>query len=216
MRTERDFLGEREIPGDAYYGIQTLRAIENFPITGGRVHPEWIKAVGLVKKACAQANMELGYLPQEVGNALVQAAAEVAEGRWLDQFLVDPIQGGAGTSLNMNANEVIANRALELLGHPAGRYDIVSPNSHVNMAQSTNDVLPTALNIALLVLGPKAVASLRRLAAAFFAKAEEVADVVKVGRTGLQDAVPRPFPRELEAYARALERDAGRIEAALD
>lgn len=216
MRRERDFLGEREIPGDAYYGIQTLRAIENFPITGGRVHPEWIKAVGLVKKACAQANMELGYLPQEVGNALVQAADEVAQGRWLDQFLVDPIQGGAGTSLNMNANEVIANRALELLGHPAGRYDVISPNSHVNMAQSTNDVLPTALNIALLVLGPQTVDSLRRLAAAFFAKGEEVADVVKVGRTHLQDAVPMPFRRELEAYGRVLERDADRIEAALD
>lgn len=216
VRTERDFLGERTLPDDAYYGIQTLRATENFPISGMRVHPEWIKALGLVKKACARANMRVGALPERIGEAIVQASEEVAQGRWHDQFIVDAIQGGAGTSFNMNANEIIANRALEILGEPKGAYHIVHPNTHVNMAQSTNDALPTALHLALLRIVPDTVAAIRALSDAFFRKAEEVDGVIKAGRTHLQDAVPIPMRREFEAFGRVLARDADRIEEALD
>ena len=151
-RIEKDFLGERELPTDVYYGIQTLRATENFPITGLTIHSSLIKAMGIVKKSAALANMEVGLLSEEIGHAIVQAAEEVMEGKWDSQFIVDPIQGGAGTSINMNANEVIANRALEILGHEKGNYQIVSPNTHVNMSQSTNDAFPTAIHISILNL----------------------------------------------------------------
>ena len=152
LRVEKDFLGSKEVPIDAYYGIQTLRAVENFPITGYRIHEELIRAMATVKKAAAVANMEIRQLNPRIGNAVVQAAQEIIDGKWHDQFIVDPIQGGAGTSINMNANEVIANRAIEILGGTKGDYFTVSPNTHVNMAQSTNDAFPTAIHIATLSL----------------------------------------------------------------
>lgn len=152
VRTENDFLGSKEIPKHAYYGIQTLRAVENFPITGYRVHEELIKALAIVKKAAALANMSVKRLNQKLGKAIVQAADEIIEGDWHEQFIVDPIQSGAGTSMNMNINEIIANRALELLEYEKGSYRTLSPNSHVNMSQSTNDVFPTAIHIATLNL----------------------------------------------------------------
>ncbi|RKJ32317.1 aspartate ammonia-lyase, partial [Butyricicoccus sp. 1XD8-22] len=136
FRIEKDFLGEKEIPKDAYYGVQTMRAVDNFPITGYRIHPELIKSLGIVKKAAALANIEVGMLQREIGQFIIQACEEVVAGKWNDQFIVDPIQGGAGTSINMNANEVIANRALELMGEEKGNYQQISPNSHVNMSQS--------------------------------------------------------------------------------
>ncbi|MGN6731677.1 MAG: lyase family protein, partial [Candidatus Binatia bacterium] len=152
FRIEHDFLGEREVPADAYYGVQTLRGAENFPITGYRIHPALIRAMGIVKKAAALANRDTGHLDPKIADAISRAADDVIAGTLDDQFIVDPIQGGAGTSINMNANEVIANRALEILGKPKGQYEVVSPNSHVNMAQSTNDAFPTGVHIATLDL----------------------------------------------------------------
>jgi len=213
-RIEKDSLGSLPVPAEVYYGIQTVRALNNFPITGHKLQPAMIRALGLVKKACAQANMEAGLLAEDIGRAVVQAADEVAAGRFNDQFPVDPIQGGAGTSINMNANEVIANRALEILGRPRGRYDVVHPNTHVNMSQSTNDVIPTAFRIALLdMLGPTADA-LEGLAASFARKADEFAGILKVGRTHLQDAVPMYLGQEFGAYARVTRRHAERLRAA--
>ncbi|RBN37322.1 aspartate ammonia-lyase, partial [Priestia megaterium] len=151
-RTEADFLGEKQIPADVYYGVQTARAVENFPITGYKVHEEMIKALAIVKKAAALANMDTKRLYEGIGNAIVQAADEILAGQWHEYFIVDPIQGGAGTSMNMNANEVIANRALEIMGDNKGEYGKLSPNSHVNMSQSTNDVFPTAIHISTLNL----------------------------------------------------------------
>lgn len=148
MRTEHDFLGEMAVPDDVYYGVQTMRAIENFHITGEKLDPDFIKAMATVKKAAALANMNTGRLDKTVGNALSKAAGEIMNGKFIDQFPVDPIQGGAGTSVNMNMNEVLCNRALEILGYPKGRYDLVSPNNHANMSQSTNDVFPPALKSA--------------------------------------------------------------------
>src|SRR4051794_38446411 len=149
-RIEKDFLGEKEIPEAVYYGIQTIRAVENFPITGYRIHDDLIKALAMVKKAAAIANMNTSGLYSGLAKVIIQATDEVIDGRWNDQFIVDPIQGGAGTSMNMNMNEVIANRGLELLGHIKGDYFQLSPNTHVNMSQSTNDVFPTAIHIATL------------------------------------------------------------------
>src|SRR5689334_21141534 len=153
FRIEHDFLGEREVPIDAYYGVQTLRGAENFPITGLPLHPALIRAMGIVKKAAALANRDTGHLEPDIADAIARAADDVIAGKLDAQFIVDPIQGGAGTSINMNANEVIANRALELLGHAKGDYERISPNSHVNMAQSTNDAFPTGVHIATLNLG---------------------------------------------------------------
>src|ERR1044071_990845 len=161
-RMEHDFLGDREVPADAYYGVQTLRGAENFPITGFRIHPALIRALGIVKKAAALANRDTGHMEARIADAIARAADDVIAGKLDDQFIVDPIQGGAGTSINMNANEVIANRALEILGQPKGHYEVVSPNTHVNMAQSTNDAFPTAVHIATLELGRKLVEELRR------------------------------------------------------
>ncbi|MFS8628615.1 MAG: aspartate ammonia-lyase [Limnochordales bacterium] len=215
-RIERDLLGTLPVPADAYYGIQTARALRNFPISGYRLRPAMIRALGLVKKACAQANMEAGLLPDDVAQAIMQAAQEVADGAFNDQFLVDPIQGGAGTSINMNANEVIANRALEILGLPRGRYDVVHPNNHVNMSQSTNDVIPTAFRIALLDMLQPAVAALERLSASLAAKADQFARVLKVARTHLQDAVPIYLGQEFRAYARVVARHAARLRTAAE
>ncbi|MEK4351594.1 aspartate ammonia-lyase [Paenibacillus sp. FSL R5-0475] len=212
FRVENDFLGSKQVDKNAYYGIQTLRAVENFPITGYRVHNELIKAMGIVKKAAALANMEIGRLYRGLGEVVVKAADEIIEGQWHEQFIVDPIQGGAGTSLNMNANEVIANRALELLGHKKGDYRHLSPNSHVNMAQSTNDAFPTAIHIATLSLLEQLLVTMRRMHEVFADKAKEFDPVIKMGRTHLQDAVPIRLGQEFEAYRRVLERDIKRIE----
>ncbi|MEH7094185.1 aspartate ammonia-lyase [Neobacillus vireti] len=210
-RTEQDFLGKKEIPLDAYYGIQTLRAVENFPITGYSIHEELIKALAMVKKAAAKANMNTKRLYSGLGEVICQAADEVIAGKWNDQFIVDPIQGGAGTSMNMNANEVIANRALELLGHAKGTYIHLSPNTHVNMSQSTNDVFPTAIHISSLTLLEKLLVTMDDMLAVFREKAKQFENVIKMGRTHLQDAVPIRLGQEFEAYSRVVERDIKRI-----
>jgi aspartate ammonia-lyase len=208
---EHDFLGDREVPAEAYYGVQTLRGSENFPITGLPLHPALIRAMGIVKKAAALANRDTGHLEPRIANAVAQAADDVIAGKLDRWFIVDPIQGGAGTSINMNANEVIANRALELLGQPKGKYDVVSPNSHVNMAQSTNDAFPTGIHIATLDLGKKLVEELRALHDAFSAKEKEFTGVIKMGRTHIQDAVPIRLGQEFGAYRRVIARDLERI-----
>lgn len=210
-RVERDFLGTKEVPCDVYYGIQTLRAVENFPITGYRIDRELIKAVAIVKKSAALANMETKQLSPILGEAIVAAADEIIQGKWHDQFIVDPIQGGAGTSINMNANEVIANRAIELLGGIKGDYQKLSPNTHVNMAQSTNDVFPTTIHIAVLTLIDQLILTIEQLKDAFERKAKEFDRVIKMGRTHLQDAVPIRLGQEFAAYARVLGRDIKRI-----
>ncbi|MBQ7479865.1 MAG: aspartate ammonia-lyase [Selenomonadaceae bacterium] len=216
MRKEHDFLGELEVPDDVYYGVQTMRAIENFSITGRRLDEDFIKSMAKVKKAAAQANMETGRLERRIGNALVQAAEEIIDGELIDQFPVDPIQGGAGTSINMNMNEVLCNRALEIIGEEKGRYDIISPNNHANMAQSTNDSLPTAIKVCLTYKSHKVTDSLEYLASALEKKAEEYKDVLKMGRTHLQDAVPITLGQEMGSYASAIRRSIKRVEWAID
>jgi aspartate ammonia-lyase len=210
-RIEKDFLGQKEVPEHVYYGIQTLRAVENFPITGYKIHKEMIDALAVVKKAAALANMETTRLYGGIGQAIVQACDEILEGKLHDYFIVDPIQGGAGTSINMNANEVIANRALELLSHQKGEYGKVSPNSHVNMAQSTNDVFPTVIHISTLTLLDKLLITMEDMLTVFKKKAQEFDHVIKMGRTHLQDAVPVRLGQEFEAYSRVVERDIKRI-----
>lgn len=211
VRIEKDFLGEKEVPVNAYYGIQTLRAVENFPITGYIIHEELIKALAIVKKAAALANMETKRLYEGAGKAIIEAAEEIIDGKWHDHFIVDPIQGGAGTSMNMNANEVIANRALELIGKERGDYFHISPNSHVNMAQSTNDAFPTAIHIATLNMLEKLLDTMEYMHGAFEQKAKEFDRVIKMGRTHLQDAVPIRLGQEFEAYSRVIARDIKRI-----
>ncbi len=210
-RVERDFLGSKEVPEHAYYGIQTLRAVENFPITGYKIHPELIKAMAMVKKAAAQANVDVGRLYSGIGEAIVKAADEMIDGQWHDQVLVDPIQGGAGTSFNMNINEILANRALEFMGQEKGAYGHCSPNSHVNMSQSTNDAFPTAMHISILNLLDQLIPTMERMHEAFSAKALEFSHVIKMGRTHLQDAVPIRLGQEFEAYSRVIARDIKRI-----
>ncbi|HJV44730.1 MAG TPA: aspartate ammonia-lyase [Bacillota bacterium] len=211
IRIEKDFLGEKEVPYQAYYGVQTIRAVENFPITGYRIHESLIRAMAMVKKAAALANMEVGQLNQRIGKAIVQAAQEIIDGSLHDQFIVDPIQGGAGTSINMNTNEVIANRALEILGEEKGNYFQVSPNTHVNMAQSTNDSFPTAIHIAVLDQLEKLLETMQTMLQTFKEKAQEFDPIIKMGRTHLQDAVPIRLGQEFEAYSRVLQRDILRI-----
>ncbi|MDA8212552.1 MAG: aspartate ammonia-lyase [Clostridia bacterium] len=215
FRIEKDFLGTREIPGDVYYGIQTARAVENFPITGYRPHRKLIIALAMVKKAAALANGEIGSLNSRLAKVIAQAAQEIIDGALHDQFVVDVIQGGAGTSMNMNANEVIANRAIELLGGEKGDYRVVHPNIHVNMAQSTNDVFPTAIRIATLRLAALTQKALQGLVGTVEMKAKEFDPVIKMGRTHLQDAVPIRLGQEFRAWARMLRRDAVRIKRAL-
>jgi len=210
-RTERDLLGNREIPAHALWGIHTSRAVENFPISGHRVRPSLIHAYGLVKQACARTNRELGALPPDKASAIETAAAEMAEGTLDEHVLTDALQGGAGTSLNMNVNEVLANRALILLGHAPGDHAIIDPFDHVNLHQSTNDTYPTALKVATigeLRLLEKAVVELQE---AFQVKERELASVVKVGRTEMQDAVLLTLGREMGAYAETFTRDRWRI-----
>ena len=215
-RTERDSLGEKRVPAGVYYGVQTLRALENFQITAMPVatFPRFIQALAAVKKAAALANMELGLLDAGVGEAIVNACRDVRAGRFDDQFPVDVIQGGAGTSVNMNANEVIANRALELLGHPKGLYEVISPLNHVNLSQSTNDVYPTALRIALVWYARELSTALRDLRAAFDAKGYEFAGVIKMARTQLQDAVPITLGAEFAAWGVTIGEDIDRLDDA--
>ena len=212
MRTEHDFLGEMNVPDNVYYGVQTMRAMENFHITGEHLDPDFIQAMAIVKKAAALANMETGRLDKKIGNALVQAASEIIDGQWLDQFPVDPIQGGAGTSVNMNMNEVLCNRALEIIGKEKGRYDIISPNNHANMAQSTNDVFPTSIKVCLSMKGKKLTEVLKELETELDVKADEFKDVIKMGRTHLQDAVPITLGQQLNAFASGMERSLSRLE----
>ncbi|MFD2168995.1 aspartate ammonia-lyase [Tumebacillus lipolyticus] len=216
FRIEKDLIGTKEVPKDAYYGIQTLRAVENFPITGITPHVEMIRALAAVKKAAALANMEVGVLKKKIGEAIAQASDEVLDGKFYDQFIVDSIQGGAGTSMNMNANEVIANRAVELLGGEKGEYLHCSPNTHVNMAQSTNDVFPTAIRIASLNLAGGVIEQLDKLRQALREKATEFDQVIKMGRTHLQDAVPIRLGQEFAAYARVISRDHDRVLRSLE
>ena len=214
MRVETDLIGTKEIDQDAYYGLQTLRAYENFNITGRRAHPEFIRSLAAVKKAAAITNCQIGELSEERRDAIVQACDEILAGKLHDAFITDSIQGGAGTSFNMNANEVIANRAIEILGGQKGDYSIVHPNDHVNMAQSTNDVYPSAGKLAILALLPGALHQLNRLYEALEIKAKEFDDVVKMGRTQLQDAVPIRLGQSFHAYASAIQRDIKRLHKA--
>ncbi len=216
VRIEKDLIGEKELPKDVYYGIQSLRGFENFRITGLKLHPALIKGMAMVKKAAALANTELGYIPEEVGAAIVAASDELIEGKLHDQVIVDPIQGGAGTSINMNVNELIANRAIEMLGGEKGDYTLVSPLNHVNRSQSTNDAVPTAARIGILMELENTTEALDKLAAAMESKAEEFKDVIKMGRTHLQDAVPITLGQEFGAWARAIRRDAERIRQAAE
>jgi aspartate ammonia-lyase len=213
MRKEHDLLGEREVPDEALYGVQTLRAAENFPITGVplREFPELINALAAVKIAAAQANRGLGLLTDHVADAIVRAGEEIRAGRHHEHFIVDMIQGGAGTSTNMNANEVIANRALEILGRSRGTYDVVHPNEHVNRSQSTNDVYPTAIRIALHTALDGLRDALRDLCGAMDVKAVEFRELIKMGRTQLQDAVPMTLGREFKAWAHTLMEDVDRL-----
>ena len=216
-RSEHDLLGDRDVPAEAYYGVHTLRAVENFPITGTpiSVYPELVQALASIKQAAALANHELGLLDSTRCQAIVAACEELRQGRLHEQFVVDVIQGGAGTSTNMNANEVIANRALELLGHRKGEYQHLHPNEHVNIGQSTNDVYPSALKVATYhgILG--LVDAMAYLRAAFEAKAEEFAGVLKMGRTQLQDAVPMTLGQEFSTYAVMLGEDELRLREAV-
>ena len=213
VRVENDLLGAREIPDEALYGVQTLRALENFPITGIalREFPSLVEALAAVKEAAALANAELGLLSSEIADAIVRAAREIRTGRHHEHFLVDMIQGGAGTSTNMNANEVIANRALELLGKPRGDYATISPNTHVNLSQSTNDVYPTAVKLALHRSIEDLCASEKALAEAFLAKGVEFAQLIKMGRTQLQDAVPMTLGQEFRAFGHTILEDVERL-----
>ncbi len=213
-RIEHDLLGEREVPYEYYYGIQTLRAVENFNITGIPIShfPDLIVALAQVKYACALANYELGLLPEALKDAIVKACQDIIDGKYHTHFVVDMIQGGAGTSTNMNANEVIANRALEILGYERGQYEYCHPNNHVNLSQSTNDVYPTALRIAFVYLTRKLISVLKDLIESFNQKGKEFWNVLKIGRTQLQDAVPMTLGQEFEAFAVTLSEEIERIE----
>ncbi|MBE0554845.1 MAG: aspartate ammonia-lyase [Rhodobacteraceae bacterium] len=213
MRSEHDLLGDRDLPRAAYWGIHTLRAVENFPISGTRIGqvPDLIMALAAIKEAAACANAALGHLDGARRDAIVAACREIRAGALHDQFIVDQIQGGAGTSTNMNANEVIANRALELMGQERGRYDLLHPNEHVNLSQSTNDVYPTALRLAAHAGIGRLIAAMAGLRGAFAEKAAEFADVLKMGRTQLQDAVPMTLGQEFNTFAIMLAEDEARL-----
>lgn len=212
FRTEQDSIGSKRIPKDAYYGVQSLRAVENFSITGRKLHPEMICSLARLKKACAMANGAAGVMDLHIATAIEKACDLILEGKYHDQFIVDPIQGGAGTSINMNANEVIANIAIELLGGEKGDYSIVHPNDHVNYGQSTNDVIPTAGKMTALVLLHHLEQTLQTLCKALRSKAVEFDSILKMGRTQMQDAVPIRLGQEFGAYASAVERGLQRLE----
>jgi len=210
-RSEVDSLGVRHVPTTAYYGIQTVRAVENFPVSGLTAPPSFIRAYIYVKKAAALANKRVGWLDPKIGEAIVRACDEILDGKFIDQFVVDVFQAGGGTSFNMNVNEVLANRALEILGKDKGDYQSVSPNDHVNMAQSTNDTFPTALHLATLLELQRLLRELDTLAEAFDQLAEKYANVMKSGRTHLQDALPLSVGQEFRAYAVAIKNARGQI-----
>lgn len=210
-RIERDAIGNFPVPADAYYGIFTSRALKNFQLTGIRAPRAYIQALGLIKEACAEVNFDLGLLDKKLAKAIIHAAQEFSRGKFDGEFPLDVIQAGAGTPFNMNANEIIANRANELLGHPLGSYNPVHPNNHVNMSQSSNDVTPTALRISALFLAGPLAASLEKLASAFRNFAQKHANIVKVGRTHLEDAVPITLGQEFYAYHTMLEKTKKRI-----
>lgn len=216
FRTESDSIGSMEVPKDAYYGVQTLRAVENFPITGQKLNPEFIVSIAQIKKAAALANYQAGKLDKIRTDAIAMACDEIIEGRFHDQFIVDPIQGGAGTSFNMNANEVIANRAIELLEGEKGNYAMVHPNDHVNFGQSTNDVFPSAGRLTTIKLLKKAQKELENLYEALIDKSIEFDSVIKMGRTQLQDAVPIRLGQEFKAYSEAIKRDIRRMDYAME
>jgi len=216
FRTEKDSIGTKNVPEDVYYGVQSLRAAENFHITGLNMHPEIINSLAYIKKAAAITNCEAGLLDKKIAQAIVKACDEILGGKLHEDFIVDPIQGGAGTSLNMNANEVIANRANEILGGKKGDYSIVNPNDHVNCGQSTNDVIPTAGKMTSLRLLKNLKKELMKLHTALEKKAEEFDGVIKMGRTQLQDAVPIRLGQEFKAYSVAVLRDIRRMDKAMD
>lgn len=216
FRVEKDSIGTKDVPENVYYGVQSLRAAENFHITGLNMHPEIINSLAYIKKAAAITNCEAGLLDKRRTQAIVQACDEILEGKFREDFIVDPIQGGAGTSLNMNANEVIANRAIEILGGKKGDYSVVNPNDHVNCGQSTNDVIPTAGKMTSLRLLKKLKKQLLRLHSALEQKADELDSVIKMGRTQLQDAVPIRLGQEFKAYSVAILRDLNRMDKAMD
>lgn len=210
-RKEYDSIGELDVPVNAYYGVQTMRAAANFPITGFQIHSALITALAMVKKASAEVNVEVGVLSQKVGTAIVNTCDEIMAGNFHEEIIVDPIQGGAGTSINMNINEVIANRALELIGMEKGQYVYIHPNNHVNMGQSTNDVVPTAIRIATLNLLQEAMQEFSNLEKTLQEKAKEFDRVLKMGRTHLQDAIPIRLGQEFGAYAAVVGRDLKRL-----
>ena len=215
-RVEKDSIGVKDIPEEVYYGVQTLRAAENFHITGLNMHPEIINSLAYIKKASAITNCEVGILEKKKAQAIVQACDEIVSGKFHNEFIVDPVQGGAGTSLNMNANEVIANRAIEILGGKKGDYTIVNPNDDVNCGQSTNDVIPTAGKMTSLHLLQNLKKQLLRLYDALNEKAKEFDHVIKMGRTQMQDAVPIRLGQEFKAYSVAIMRDIHRMDKAMD
>jgi aspartate ammonia-lyase len=210
-REEKDSLGIKQIPANVYYGIQTARAVENYPISGMRAHPTLIRAFGMVKEAAAEANRDLGLLEKEIANAIIESAKEVQQGRWNNEFVVDVFQAGAGVSFHMNTNEVIANRAVEILGGKLGDYSKIHPNDHVNYGQSTNDVFPTGMRLATLLELEKLYPVLNSLVAALNKKGKEFHDILKSGRTHMQDAVPMRLGQEFAAYAGAIARAAEAI-----
>lgn len=213
-RTEADSIGVMEVPAEAYYGVQALRAKENFPITHQQLHPEFIKSMAKLKKAAAITNRDAGLLPLNIASAIMKACDDLIAGKFTEAFIVDAIQGGAGTSANMNANEVIANRAIEILGGTKGDYSLVHPNDHVNMAQSTNDIIPSAGKLTAITLLGDAIKELYRLYEALMDKAEEFDSILKMGRTQLQDAVPMRLGQSFHAYASVIHRDLLRLEDA--
>ena len=215
-RVEKDSIGAKDVPENVYYGVQSLRAAENFHITGLTMHPEFINSLAYIKKAAAITNCEAGLLDKKIAAAIVKACDEIIDGRLHDYFIVDPIQGGAGTSMNMNANEVIANRAIDILGGTKGDYSLVHPNDHVNYSQSTNDVIPTAGKMTALRLLKNLKAELFKLHEALIAKAKEFDHVIKMGRTQMQAAVPMRVGQEFQAYADAIMRDVRRMDKAMD
>ncbi|HXO85700.1 MAG TPA: aspartate ammonia-lyase [Gemmatimonadales bacterium] len=213
-RIEHDLLGDRAVPADAYYGVQTARALENFQITGVPIHlyPNFIKGLAMVKLAAARANFDTGGFSREILSAIEGACAEILDGKLHDHFPLDVIQGGAGTSTNMNANEVIANRGLELMGHQKGEYEFLDPLDHVNRAQSTNDAYPSSIHLGLILGNRELIAAYKELVAAFAAKATEFANILKMGRTQLQDAVPMTLGQEFKAFARSLGDEVSALE----
>jgi len=216
MRTEKDSLGEKHVPADAYYGIQTVRAVENYPISGFRAHPQLIRAMGMIKKAAAMANRELKLVEAKRAAAIIQASEEVIDGKFDEQFVVDVYQAGAGVSFHMNANEVIANRAVEILGGRRGQYEICHPNDHVNFGQSTNDVYPTAMRLSAVLLFEEVLQSLGELERSFARKGKAFDHLLKSGRTHMMDAVPIRLGQEFAAYATAMRRAADLIRQAQD